>query len=93
MNNHTDRIIKAFEENKKAMKSYNTYKAACKTAELKALECSKFNGFEENRVRYIVVFIPTIERYTIIFSFSEFLTNNNLGGYLGHFSSQGFYSI
>lgn len=92
--NHTQRIIDRLEENKSSIKTYATYESAVTTAEKMATFTADYFGLPENHstMSYIIVGLPS-GRFTIIFQLSQFLKDNNTGGYIVFLAEKGFYCI
>lgn len=101
----TTNIIQKIEniltDNKSGLKTYKTYEAAVKTA-IKEIDFyadtltdripQKENVI--NFMEYIVVYIPSTQRFTPIFNHTRFRDSGKyLGGYIGHFAVRGFMQI
>jgi len=90
--NILDRIERRFTETKKACKLYASTDAADKAAKR---EIAKLNEAHDADIDcpYIVTFVPSQQKYTVVFDFTRWLQRYNSGTYLGWFAQRGFFSI
>ena len=90
--NILDRIERRFTETKKACKLYASADAADKVAKR---EIAMLNEAHSAHIDcpYIVTFVPSQQKYTIVFDFTRWLQRYNNGTYLGWFAQRGFFSI
>ena len=91
------RIENRLTETKKPCKLYATEAAAEKVAEEKATAFAAY--FSRNKqtirpARYIVVYIPSINKWAIGFDQTEVMARStSTGGYVGVMSDRGFYTF
>ena len=90
--NILDRIEARFAETKTACKLYATPASATKAAEREVAQLNKAHGTDID-CEYILVFVPSQDKLTIVFNFTKWINRYNNGTYLGWFSQRGFYSI
>jgi hypothetical protein len=90
--NLIENIQDRINENKASVKTYKTYETACKTADDLALTFAQHHG-KTQPVEYIPVYLPNLERWTVVFRQMKWLQRHSVGGYLGHFANKGFFSI
>ena len=79
-------------ENKASVKTYKTYESAGKVGLKLGTEFARMYGYDDN-VHYIVTYLPTIGRYTVVFRMMDWFAKHKEGGYLGHFADKGFFTI
>ena len=79
-------------ENKSSVKTYKTYESASKVGLNLGTAFAKAYGYDDS-VRYIVILLPNVGRYTVVFRMMEWFSMHKEGGYIGHFASKGFFSI
>lgn len=92
--NHVARIIERLNENKTAFKMYASYERATKEAENVVNNALiYYDAHKKIPMNYVVTYIPTVEKYVLIFDLSGFMRNNDVGGYLGWIAQQGHYSF
>ena len=91
------RIEKRLTETKSPCKLYATEKVAESIAETFALEFAQYFARDPSKAhpaRYIVVHIPSVDKYTVGFDLSELMSRStHTGGYVGIVSASGFYSF
>ena len=90
--NVLDRIEARFAETKSACKLYASAVSAAKTAEAEVAKLNKAHGVEID-CPYVVTFVPSQQKFTVVFNFSRWLQRYNTGTYLGWFAQRGFFSI
>lgn len=90
MNNLTTQFQAAFEENKKAAKSYKKYEKADQVAQEVINQVTQEG---DPTLRYLVVYLPKLERFCICFLMTEWYNARKEGGYLGLFAQLGHFSI
>ena len=91
--NLIDLIEDRLAENKSSVKTYGTYTNAVVAGNKLGAEHAKANGIEHDVTPYIVVFLPTTNRYTVVFRMMDFFSKHKLGGYIGWFANKGFFTI
>ncbi len=80
-------------ENKSGTKTYKTYESAENVGSKLSLEYAEFNSVTHDSVGYIVVYLPNVGRYTVVFQMMAFWTKHRIGGYVGWFAERGFFTI
>jgi hypothetical protein len=90
--NILDRIEARFAETKTACKLYATPASATKVAEREVAQLNEAHGTDIG-CEYILVFVPSQQKFTVVFNFSRWLQRYNTGTYLGWFAQRGFFSI
>ena len=90
--NILDRIEARFTETKTACKLYATTASATKAAEAEVAKLNKAHGVEID-CPYIVTFVPSQQKFTVVFDFTRWLQQYDTGTYLGWFAQRGFFSI
>jgi hypothetical protein len=90
--NILDLIEARFITTKKAYKLYATPASATKAAEAEVAKLNKAHGVEID-CPYIVTFVPSQQKFTVVFNFSRWLQRYNNGTYLGWFADRNFFSI
>ena len=92
MANITQRIEDRLSENKAGVKTYASHQFAEAAGERIA---SKGKAWANSQIEmeYIVVFLPHVKRWTVVFHLSAYLTRTGAGGYIGWVSDAGFFSI
>ena len=90
--NILDRIEARFTETKTACKLYATPASATKAAEA---EVAKLNKAHDTNIDcpYVVTFVPSQQKFTVVFDFTRWLLRYDNGTYLGWFSQRNFFSI
>lgn len=91
--NLTERIENRIAENKSSVKTYKTYAAACEVGEKFGKLFATYMGKQDAQADYIVVYLPTLNKFTVVFQMMAFLSKYQVGGYLGWFANKGFFSI
>jgi len=86
------KIEERLAENKTSIKTYKTYEAASKVGLKLGTEFAHVRGYNDN-VHYIVTYLPTTGRYTVVFRMMDWFSKHKEGGYIGHFANAGFFSI
>lgn len=88
------RIESRLLETKNACKTYATEDKAVKVADEFSKKLGSYFDSTGRASRYVIVFIPSLNRYTPAFDYSElFSRNTSKGGYVGVASDAGFYSF
>lgn len=90
------RIERRLTETKKPCKLYATEAAAEKVAEEQAEFMGSYftNVAHPRPARYIIVHIPSVDKYAIGFDMTEIMNRSEaVGGYLGVMSDRGFYTF
>jgi hypothetical protein len=92
MANITQHIEDRLSENKAGVKTYASHQFAEAAGERIA---SKGKAWANSQIEmeYIVVFLPHVKRWTVVFHFSAYLSRTGAGGYIGWISDEGFFSI
>lgn len=90
--NILDRIEARLTETKNAYKLYATTASATKAAEAEVAKLNKAHGVEID-CPYIVTFVPSQQKFTVVFGFTPWLHRYNTGTYLGWFAQRNFFSI
>lgn len=90
--NIIDRIEARLEENKTGTKTYANYDHANMTGDKLATEYVNAHHYEAP-MEYIVVYLPTSKRFTVVFNMSAWQRRTQAGGYVGHFAQKGFFTI
>lgn len=90
--NILDRIESRFTQTKTACKLYANADLAAKVAER---EIAKLNAAHGTDILclFIVTFVPSQQKFTVVFDFSQWLSTYGNGTYLGYFADRGFFSI
>jgi hypothetical protein len=86
------KIEARFTETKTACKLYTTPASAAQTAEREVTRLNKCHGTDID-CPFIITFVPSQNKYTVVFDFSRWLQRYDSGTYLGYFAQRGFYSI
>lgn len=91
-NNAIEKIEARIAENKSSIKTYADHGGAVRAAgrELKKWEADYGNS---HPMEFIEVFLPNVQRWTVVFNMTKWLNASQSGCYLGHFAQRGFYSI
>ena len=90
--NIIDRIEARLAENKTDTKTYANYDRANMTGE--KLASAYFDAHQYlTPMEYIVVYLPTSKRFTVVFNMSAWQRRTQAGGYVGHFARLGFFTI
>lgn len=91
------RIEKRLTETKRPCKLYTTEAAAEAVAEEQAMILANYfhsQGKAQRPARYIVVHIPSVNKWAIGFDQTEVMhRHDSTGGYLGVMSDRGFYTF
>lgn len=90
IDNLVTRIENRRKETKNPCKSYASYQAADKAAQVMAEKAKQHFGVDE--VRYIVFYNPSWGRYHVAFGLNELLAKG-VGGYIGIFAEAGFHNF
>tara|TARA_R110000765_G_scaffold122538_2_gene219060 strand:- start:79 stop:354 length:276 start_codon:yes stop_codon:yes gene_type:complete len=90
--NILDRIEANFAKTKTACKLYATPDRATKAAEAEVAKLNCWHGTDID-CAYLVTFVPTQQKYTVVFCFANWLTRYGTGTYMGWFSQRNFFSI
>ena len=90
--NILDRIEARFTETKTACKLYADTAAATKAADREVAKLNKAHNVEID-CPYIVTFVPSQQRFTVVFDFTRWLQRYDNGTYLGWFAQRNFFSI
>ena len=90
--NILDRIEARFTETKNACKLYATTASATKAAEAEVAKLNKAHGVEID-CPYIVTFVPSQQKFTVVFDFTRWLQRYNAGTYVCWFADRNFFSI
>lgn len=92
--NITQKIEDRIAENKSSVKTYASHQFAEARAEKVAGQCLNHYcdgiGFE---MQYLIIFLPHVKRWTVVFNLSSFLRANKAGGYIGAIADLGFFTI
>ena len=90
--NVLEKIETRFTETKTACKLYVDAASASKAAERAVAELNE--GHNANiDCAFIVTFIPSQQKFTVVFDFSRWLMEYGTGTYLGWFADRKFFSI
>ncbi len=81
------RIEERLTETKSPCKLYATEASAEKAAEQWVLKGAEYFGITPNNVRYVIVFVPSIQKYTVCFDTSHIFGTKGCGGYVGFFDN------
>lgn len=79
-------------ENKSSIKTYKSYETACKTGEDLGLIFATKKGVQFP-VEFIPVYLPSLNRWTVVFQQMAWMQRYSQGGYIGWFATNGFFSI
>lgn len=79
-------------ENKSSVKTYKSFDSASKVGQDLGSKFAAAFGYDD-AVGFIVVFLPTIARFTVVFQQMAWFSKHQEGGYVGHFANKGFFSI
>ena len=90
--NILDRIERRFTQTKTACKLYANTASATKAAKAEVAKLNKVHGVEID-CPYIVTFVPSQQKFTVVFDFTCWLQRYNAGTYLGWFADRKFFSI
>ena len=91
--NILDRIEARLRENKGAVKLYKTATSAEKVAEKEVKNLNDRHADREDcRCDYIITYVPSQAKYTIIFHFTPWIRAAG-GTYVGWFANRNFFSI
>ena len=92
MTNITQKIEARLAENKNGVKTFASHQFAEARGEKLSAEFNQYNGTDTN-FDHIVVFLPHVKRWTVIFNLTQWSARSNTGTYLGWFAQKGFFSI
>jgi len=92
MSNVTTQIEARLKENKNGVKTYASHAFANSKGERLAEAAKTYYGVT-GELRFLTVYLPTFNRWTVVFLFGEFMRSNNVGGYVGYISDEGFWSV
>lgn len=87
------RIEARLAENKTGVKTYQTYEKAVKIGDSVGAEFAAQPFGIEDPVQYIVVFLPNVKRFTVVFMQSHWYSKHQESGYIGWFAHNGFFTI
>jgi hypothetical protein len=90
--NILEQIESRFTETKTACKLYATTASATKAAEAEVAKLNKAHGVEIDCL-YIITFVPSQQKFTVVFDLSRWVNRYGSGTYLGWFSRRNFFSI
>jgi len=90
--NILDRIEARFTETKNACKLYANTAAATKAADREVAKLNKAHNTDID-CPYIVTFVPSQKKFTIVFDFTRWMQQYGNGTYLGWFAQRNFFSI
>jgi hypothetical protein len=90
--NIIERIEERLTENKAGVKTYGAYKTAMAKAEELAAKFEQWNNTNVG-MDYMVVQLPSNNRWTVVFNLSAWSAKSRTGTYLGWFAQKGFFSI
>ena len=90
--NILDRIESRFTETKTAYKLYANTASATKAAEAEVARLNKAHNVGID-CPYIITFVPSQQKFTVVFDFTRWLERYNAGTYIGWFALRGFFSI
>lgn len=83
-------------QNKSAVKTYKTADAATKAAEKEIADFfasqSEFQPYPP-KMFYVVTYIPSNQRFTVIFNTGRWFAESGRGGYVSHFAERGFFCM
>jgi len=91
MRNMSQIIKQRFEENKQAFKNYATEEKAAKVGEEMSEWVVRYYGLPEGNSGpdFIVVYVPSIDRWMPVFLFQTWFTCRNIGGYVFPLAQKG----
>lgn len=94
-NNIVARIEARLAENKSSVRTYASPQMAQGRGHVLSQKAATYflgddSGFEGPD--YVLVYLPSVKRYTIVFLLSSFITRHNTGGYLGIFADENFFT-
>ncbi len=90
--NILEKIETRFTETKSACKLYATAASATKAAEAEIAKLNKAHSTDID-CDYVLVYVPSQDKLTVVFNFTKWLQRYNAGTYLGWFAQRGFFSI
>ena len=90
--NILDKIEARFNETKSACKVYATVSGATKVAELEVAKLNAAHGVEID-CPYIITFVPSQKKYTVVFHLSVWLNCYGTGTLVAWFAHRGFFSV
>ena len=90
--NILDRIESRFTETKTACKLYADTAAATKAADREVAKLNKAHDTDIDCL-FIITFVPSQQKFTVVFDFSQWVSTYGNGTYLGYFADRGFFSI
>jgi hypothetical protein len=89
--NILDKIEARFNETKSACKVYATVSGATKVAEREVAKLNAAHGVEID-CPYIITFVPSQKKYTVVFHLSVWLNCYGTGTLVTWFANRGFFS-
>jgi len=92
MTNILASIETRFTETKSACKLYSGADSATKAGEREVAKLNKDHG-TDIECPFIITFVPSQQKFTVVFNFSSWLKNYDNGTYLGWFADRKFFSI
>ena len=81
-----------FTQTKAACKLYSNADIATKTAEREVAKLNKDHG-TDIECPFIVTYVPSQDKYTVVFNFTHWLSNYGTGTYIGWFAARKFFSF
>jgi hypothetical protein len=90
--NVLQRIEDNLASNKSSTKTYATHSKAAEVGKRLGAQFNEWNGSSID-VDFIVVYVPSVARYTPVFNLTKWLRAYNNGTFLGWFAHKGFFSI
>lgn len=90
--NLTQRIEDRLAENKTSIKTFKAYDTAVQRADA-IVERAKAWAESAADMDYVIVYLPSTDRWTAVFMFSSFMARTKSGGYIGWISDDGFMSV
>jgi hypothetical protein len=90
--NVLQRIENILASSKRGTKTYSTPEMATYVGGSMGERFNKFNGTNVD-VEFIVVYVPSVARYTVVFNLTKWCATARVGTYLGWFAQKGFFSI
>ena len=92
MANLTARVEARLAENKTGIKTYASHQFAEARA-TKIVEQAQNYHDTKIDMDYVVVFLPHVKRWTVVFMYSSFLQRAKSGGYIGWIADAGFLTV
>lgn len=81
------RIEERLTETKTPCKLYATEASAEKAAEQWVAKGAEYFGVSERDVRYVIVKVPSVDKYTVCFDTAYLFGAKRVGGYVGFFEN------